>query len=210
LTYKTTGRIIYGVTRNQQKQINREKLLSQGVSLLMANGYHGTGLKEILDAVQIPKGSFYNYFGSKEEFGAEVVRHYIEPFIQQLDAHLRNPEIDGLSAIRCYFDELIADLVRQDFKGGCLLGNLMGEIGDTSELCGASLRSAVHRYRDLLQSGLERAQKEGRVRVDKSSVLMADLLVDAWQGALLRMKIERSRTPLEVFRDEILGDYLAA
>jgi TetR/AcrR family transcriptional repressor of nem operon len=195
------------VQRSQKKQINREKLLSQGVSLLMARGYHGTGLKEILDAVQIPKGSFYNYFGSKEEFGAEVVRHYIEPFILQLDAHLQNPEVDALSAIRNYFDELIAELERQNFKGGCLLGNLMGEIGDTSELCRASLRTAVHRYRDLLQSGLEKAQKQGRIRTDKSGALIADLLVDAWQGALLRMKVEQSAAPLKVFRDEFLGDY---
>ncbi|MGZ8158621.1 MAG: TetR/AcrR family transcriptional regulator, partial [Methylobacter sp.] len=72
-----------------KKQINRENLLNQGVALLMEQGYHGTGLKEILDAVQIPKGSFYNYFGSKENFGAEVIQHYIEPFIMQLTGHLQ-------------------------------------------------------------------------------------------------------------------------
>lgn len=174
----------------------------------MERGYHGTGLKEILDAVRIPKGSFYNYFVSKEEFGAEAIRHYIEPFIQQLSAHLQNPEVDALTAIRIYFDELIIELERQNFKGGCLLGNLMGEIGDTSELCRASLQLAVHRYRNLLQTGLEKAQREGSVRTDKCSTLMADLLVDAWQGALLRMKIEQSVSPLRAFRNEVLGDYL--
>ena len=56
------------MTRTSKKQTNKENLLSQGVTLLMQQGYHGTGLKEILDAVQIPKGSFYNYFGSKENF----------------------------------------------------------------------------------------------------------------------------------------------
>lgn len=198
------------MSRNQQKQANRERLLDQGVSLIKERGYHGTGLKEILDAVQIPKGSFYNYFGSKEEFGAEVIRHYIEPFIRQLHGHLANPEVDALTAVRNYFDELIAELERQHFKGGCLLGNLMGEIGDTSELCRDSLRSALHRYRDLLQTGLERAQNQGGVRVDKSSHAMADVLVDAWQGALLRMKIEQSVAPLKAFRDGFLGDYFKA
>ena len=67
--------------RINQKQINRENLLNQGVGLLMQQGYHGTGLKEILDAVQIPKGSFYNYFGSKENFAAEIIEHYIVPYI---------------------------------------------------------------------------------------------------------------------------------
>ena len=129
--------------RTTQKQINRENLLAEGVNLLMAQGYHGTGLKEILDAVKIPKGSFYNYFGSKENFGAEVIQHYITPFIQQLNGHLDNPDIDALTALQLYFDEIIGELEKADFKGGCLLGNLMGELGDTSEICRASLQTAV-------------------------------------------------------------------
>ncbi len=178
--------------------------------LLMQQGYHGTGLKEILDAVQIPKGSFYNYFGSKENFAAEVIQHYIEPFIQQLNTHLLNPDYDALSALKRYFNELITKLENADFKGGCLLGNLMGEIGDTSELCQKSLQSAVHRYRDLLQAGLRKAQQEGTVRTDKSAEDMADLLVNIWQGALLRMKIEQSSIPLKQCCQNLLGEFFKA
>ena len=59
--------------KSAKKELNRENLLTQGVTMLMGQGYHGTGLQEILDASNIPKGSFYNYFGSKENFGAEVI-----------------------------------------------------------------------------------------------------------------------------------------
>jgi TetR/AcrR family transcriptional repressor of nem operon len=193
--------------KTQQKLIKRENLLKQGVSLLMAQGYHGTGLQEILDSVQIPKGSFYNYFGSKENFGAEVIQYYIEPFIVQLNTHLQNPRLDALEALRYYFDELIDELEKQQFQGGCLLGNLMGEIGDTSEICRESLQTAITRYRDLLQTGLARAQQEGSVRTDKSAQIMADLLVNSWQGALLRMKIEKSVAPLRDCCDDLLNDY---
>lgn len=175
--------------------------------LLMQQGYHGTGLKEILDAVQIPKGSFYNYFGSKEKFAAEAIQHYIDPFIHQLNVHLLNQDNDALSALKSYFNELILELEKAEFKGGCLLGNLMGEIGDTSELCQKSLQSAVHRYRDLLQAGLLKAQQEGTIRTDKSAEEMADLLVNMWQGALLRMKIEQSSAPLKQFSQNLLGEF---
>ena len=195
------------MSRTSQKQTNRENLLSQGVTLLMQQGYHGTGLKEILDAVQIPKGSFYNYFGSKENFAAEVIQHYINPFIDQLSGHLQNTDHNALSAIQCYFNELISELEKTEFKGGCLLGNLMGEIGDTSELCQKSLQSAIHRYRNLLETGLLRAQQEGTVRTDKSAEDMADLLVNMWQGALLRMKIEQSSIPLKQCCQNLLDDF---
>jgi TetR/AcrR family transcriptional regulator, transcriptional repressor for nem operon len=190
-----------------KKQTNKENLLSQGVQLLMQQGYHGTGLKEILDAVQIPKGSFYNYFSSKESFAAEVIQHYIAPFIEQLDNHLQNPKLDGLTALKTYFDELIVELEKAEFNGGCLLGNLMGEIGDTSDLCQQSLRLAVHQYRDLLATGLKKAQLEGTIRLDKSADDMADLLVNTWQGALLRMKIEQSADAIKQCCHDLLDDY---
>lgn len=210
LTAKTTGRIIPAMAKTTQKQINKENLLNKGVDLLMRQGYHGTGLKEILDAVQIPKGSFYNYFGSKENFGAEVISHYITPYIAQLQSHLDNPELDALSALQRYFDVSILELEQTGFKGGCLLGNLMGELGDNSELCRIALQTTLNRYRDVLEQGLKKAQQEGTVRTDKSARDMADLLVNSWQGALLRMKIEKSSVPLKQCCHELLGSFFKA
>ena len=189
------------------KQIKREKLLDQGVNMLLTQGYHGTGIKEILDIVQVPKGSFYNYFSSKEEFAAEAITHYIEPFIQRLTTHLQDPQLDALSALKRYYAELIIEVEQGGYKGGCLLGNLMGEIGDTSEICNRALKSAVERYKKLQQSALVRAQQEGTVRKDRSAESMADLLVNNWQGALLRMKIEQSVQPLQKFCQTLLEDY---
>lgn len=193
-----------------QKQINRDNLLNQGVKLLMEQGYHGTGLKEILDAVKIPKGSFYNYFGSKENFGAEVIQHYIEPFIKQLNDYLENSNGDALSALKRYYRELIAEAEKEKFKGGCLLGNLMGEIGDTSEVCQAALQSAVTRYRNIMRTALTLAQEQGTVRADLSAGEMADLLLNTWQGALLRMKIEQSSEPLKQCFRNLLDGYFKA
>lgn len=190
-----------------KKEINKEKLLNEGVNLLKRHGYHGTGLQEILDVVSIPKGSFYNYFGSKEDFGAEVIQHYTDPFMEQLNLHLKQSSSDALGAIRRYFEELILELEKNEFQGGCLLGNLMGEIGDTSDVCRKSLQSAVTRYRNLLQEGLSKAQQQGTVRSDKSAEEMADLLLNTWQGALLRMKIERSAVPIKQCCKNLLGDF---
>jgi TetR/AcrR family transcriptional regulator, transcriptional repressor for nem operon len=188
----------------------RDKLLDKGVALLMEQGYHGTGLQELVQSVGVPKGSFYNYFPSKEAFSAEVVKHYIGPFIKQLEHHLQRKDVSADVALRAYFDELIEETERRDFKGGCLLGNLMGEIGDTSELAQASLREAVHRYRDKLRDGIARGQREGIFRKDMNAKDMADFLVNVWQGALLRAKIERSVRPLTQFCDMLLYGYFRA
>ena len=194
------------MSRATLKLLTRDKILDEGVSLLMEHGYHGTGLQQILDRVGVPKGSFYNYFGSKEEFGGEVIRHYIEPFIALLERHLHLPNRSAAAALQAYFDELIGELERRGYKGGCLLGNLMGEIGDTSDHCRSALQDAVHGYRDKLGEGIARAQQEGDFRTDKPAAELADFLTDAWQGALLLMKIEQSTQPLKACCHNLLGD----
>jgi len=194
----------------KQKEINRESLLNEGVTLLMQQGYHGTGLKEILDAVQIPKGSFYNYFGSKENFAVEIVAHYITPYIKQLNQYLDESDDDALAALKRYLEESIDELEHTEFKGGCLLGNLIGEVGDTSEVCRVALQTALNRYRDVWEIGLGRAQLQGSIRRDKTAREMADFWVNAWQGALLRMKIEQSTAPLKQCCEQLLDDFFKA
>jgi len=193
--------------KTTSKHLTREKLLAQGVALFTEQGYHGAGLQDILNSVGVPKGSFYNYFASKEEFGAAAIAHYIEPFIKRLDGWLKRPELDAVAALEGYFGELAAELERRRFIGGCLLGNLIGEVGDTSETCRQALKDAVHGYRDKLREGIERGQREGLFRGDLGAEEMADFLSDAWQGALLRMKIEQSTRPLEACCRHLLRGY---
>lgn len=185
----------------------RQRLLDQGVKMLMEGGYHGTGLQELLGSVGVPKGSFYNYFRSKEDFGVAVIGHYIEPFIRRLDELLGQSSQDGLGALRRYFEELIEATARNGFVGGCLLGNLIGEIGDTNDTCRTALRDTYLRYRNRLADGIAQAQSEGTLRNDLDATVMADQLADAWQGALLRMKIEQSDAPLRACIDHLLGGY---
>ncbi len=194
------------LTRKQEKRV---QLLDQGVQMLTTNGYHGTGLKQLLESVAVPKGSFYHYFTNKEAFAAEVIQHYIEPFIQRLNDQLSASPDDALLGLKRYFYELIAELEQNDFKGGCLLGNMMGEVGDTSETCRLALQTAVKRYRDLQKKALQMAQQQGAVRTDRSAESLADLLTNSWQGALLRMKIEQSSEPLKQCCDELLDDFFS-
>ncbi|GDX84514.1 TetR family transcriptional regulator [Methylococcaceae bacterium] len=194
----------------KQKDINRENLLNHGLVLLMQQGYHGTGLQEILGAVQIPKGSFYNYFGSKENFAAEIIGHYIEPYLVQLQTYLNQDDGNAFVALERYLNESIVELEKTKFKGGCLLGNLTGEIGDTSDICRDALQIALGRYRDVWEIGFSLAQKEGEIRIDKTAREMADLWVNSWQGALLRMKIEQSTAPLIHCKEALLDDFFKA
>ena len=138
-----------------------------------------------------------------------MIEHYITPYIEQLTRYLNEPNADALSALERYIDESMVELERTQFKGGCLLGNLMGEIGDNSDVCRAALQRSLARYCDIWAIGLAKAQAQGTIRNDKSAVELADLWVNAWQGALLRMKVEQSIAPLQQCRQFLLNDFFS-
>ncbi|MFZ5557779.1 MAG: TetR family transcriptional regulator C-terminal domain-containing protein [Pseudomonadota bacterium] len=183
----------------------RDRLLEEGVAAFLEHGYHGTGIKEVLDRVHVPKGSFYNYFETKEAFGAEAIRHYSRCFGQKLAAALAAAP-DPITGLRAFFAGLMREFQAAGYVGGCLVANLGGEL-EGSDVCRDALAEAFHAWRTAVRKALRKAQQQGLVRRDLDAGEMADLLIVAWEGAVIRMKIERSLEPLEKCLQRLLDDY---
>ena len=122
MTFQDDWSYIICMTRPKRNENIREKLLGQGLKLFITQGYHGTGIKEVVDQVKVPKGSFYNYFESKEQFGAEVIRQYSEQIIANMAAYLNGPEDNALIALKQFFEQEMQR--HQEVKAGCIIGNL--------------------------------------------------------------------------------------
>lgn len=175
------------------------------MAAFLEHGYHGTGLKEVLDRVNVPKGSFYNYFENKEEFAVAAIVYYSECLTRKMDDSL-NGATDPLKGLRKFFHSLMEEFKEAGYIGGCLVGNLGGEL-EGSDLCREALASALRNWRDGVREALREAQKQQTVRNDIEAEELADLLVEAWEGAVIRMKIERSLKPLQQCLRLLLDGY---
>lgn len=183
------------MARPKRNDNTREQLLEQGLQLLITQGYHGTGIKEVVDRVQVPKGSFYNYFESKEHFGAQVIRHYSKWVVANMTIALNDAQDNALSALQIFFDR--ERQRHQEVKAGCLLGNLGAELGDSSPLCQEAAIEGFQAMKQQFFRTLQRGQEQGTIRNDISAEELADFLVNAYEGALLRMQVEQSVKPIE-------------
>ena len=175
------------------------------MTAFLQQGYHGTGLKQVLDEVGVPKGSFYNYFDSKEAFGAAAITYYADCLADRMRAALEGAP-DALSGLRRYFQSEIRTFRQLDYVGGCLVANLGGEL-EGSDVCRTALADALHRYHTGIANALQQAQVEGAVRTDIEATELAAILIDAWEGAVIRMKIEQSTTPLQQCLDRLLDGF---
>ncbi|MBN1634920.1 MAG: TetR/AcrR family transcriptional regulator, partial [Deltaproteobacteria bacterium] len=111
----------------------RETIIKEGARLIHAKGYNNTGLKEILNAAGVPKGSFYFYFTNKEDFGLQVIDSFAG-FIQHMATkQMGDPNTPPLQRLERFFNAYLNHFETMGFKYGCPIGNLMQEMSDLND-----------------------------------------------------------------------------
>jgi TetR/AcrR family transcriptional regulator, transcriptional repressor for nem operon len=177
----------------------RRRLLAAGLDLVHARGFAASGVKDITDAAGVPKGSFYAYFPSKEAFAAAILDHYWSDIEMRLVPIL---DADGLAQqrIKRFFHALADEHEAGDFLLGCLVGNLSLELGGASEPVRAELVRILSRWNEALTTCVRSGQDgSGDIRADLDAEDVASMLIESWEGAALRGKVTRSRTPYQRF-----------
>lgn len=192
------------MARPRRSEKSKQELIAIGALDLAENGFNGTGLKQLLDQAGVPKGSFYNYFDSKEHFAAEIVRHYNQLLLDLLMARAAEPDISPLSALRQAYEDLIALTESRDCRQNCLLGSLAAEIAATSDLCRQAISDAYGAWHLRVTEMLVYAQAGHEIRRDLPAADLADMFWNAWQGAQIRMLIDRNTAPLKQTLDMVL------
>ncbi|RED49716.1 TetR family transcriptional regulator C-terminal domain-containing protein [Aestuariispira insulae] len=178
------------MARPRRSEQTRAALIEEGIAQLSAQGYHGTGIKQILDAVQVPKGSFYNYFESKEAYVAEILDHYGAKILEGLDRQIADSTAGPLVTLREILECQLAKYESQSCAQGCLVGILAAEIGSTSSLCQMAMQHTAGGWEKRMAGLLQAAQDAGQVRQDLTADQLAKLIWSSWEGALMRMRMD--------------------
>jgi TetR/AcrR family transcriptional repressor of nem operon len=177
----------------------RDHLLQVGLRRIHSMGYAATGVKEILDEAEVPKGSFYHYFASKEAFAKEVLELYVRGENERAEKILRNGKGTPLRRLRRYFEELIAVFGPTARISGCMVGNLSLEMADHSDSIQSSLRESFSNWQNGIAGVLREAIDRGDLPKSNKPQELASFLLNSYEGALLRSKADRSSKPLENF-----------
>lgn len=190
------------------KPYTRDNLIRTGVQMFHEAGYAATGIKEIVDAVEVPKGSFYNHFESKEAFGKEVVDFYFGQGFVELRALFENDDTPPLVRLRTYFEQRTLGFESAGYARGCLLGNLSLEVADHSVLIRNSLSTHFRTWSGLFETCIAKAQQTGAIRNRQPASVLAQFILNSWEGALLRMRADKTAAPLKEFVDVVFGSLL--
>ena len=175
---------------------------------MYAKGYHATSVQDITDAAGIPKGSFYYYFKTKEQFTLDALALYTDLISQEMEQTLTDTTLPPLERILKLYQDRIDFYHSQNYQFGCFAGNTAQEVADSND----TLRLAVDAFfvqgRLLIADCLREAQENGELDSDLDAGDLADFIVNSYEGALLRMKSLHNAKPLEIFQ-QFLGQLLS-
>ncbi|GLZ42606.1 TetR/AcrR family transcriptional regulator [Actinokineospora sp. NBRC 105648] len=167
----------------------RDRTLRTAAELFSRQGYHGTGLNQVLAEGGLPKGSLYFHFpGGKEQLAAEAIELSSAELCAWIADALAEAE-DGASALTAIVEGLAAQLVASDYRTGCPIGTVAQDIGDT-ESVRAACAEAFARWHALLSDYLVRQGFSSQADT------LASTLLAAIQGAQLLARNCRDTAPL--------------
>jgi TetR/AcrR family transcriptional repressor of nem operon len=181
---------------------SRAALVEHGTQLMLRSGYGGTGLVELLEAAGVPRGSFYNHFDSKEAFGVELVRRYYDRYDRLLDSLIAQADRHPLERLRSYFEELRRRAVEASPQArGCLLGMFALEMAGSSEPLRQTVSDAFSHWQARVAELLRQAQTAGELDPEREPQPLAAMLLEGWQGALMRARVTHDLDGLRNFID---------
>lgn len=186
----------------------RSHLIEVGLELMRRQGYGATGLKEILEAAGVPKGSFYHHFGSKEKFAAAVLERYASLEGEHCQEVFGETRQAPLKRLRRYFEDLIRTAGHSAPIPGCLLGSLSLELAEASPLLQGCISSSFRRWQGAVAALLLEAVEKGDLPKSTMPEALAGFVLNSWEGALLRSQADKGDAPLSDFLRFIFEELL--
>jgi TetR/AcrR family transcriptional repressor of nem operon len=178
----------------------RNDIVAAGLRVMFRQGFTGSGVRDIVAEASAPQGSFTNHFRSKEAFAEEVLDLYFEHVQGLVQQALGDKRLTPRNRLRRYLDIITERLAADQFTRGCLIGDFSLETAQISEPLRQRLQAIYGEWIQPFAECIAEGQKRGDIATTFPAEELADFLISSWEGAILRMKVERSVEPLERFK----------
>lgn len=173
----------------------RDHILASGRGLVAQRGFTGMGLSELLKTASVPKGSFYHYFASKEDFGCQLLEQYRVEYLQRLDEILNTGGPDARARLMAYWSLWINSQTSGNTCAQCLIVKIGAEVSDISDQMRAVLDRGTRQIGTRLSVAIVEGQRDGSICASVETQNLGTALYQMWLGASLMAKLTRTPDP---------------
>ncbi|WP_407330630.1 TetR/AcrR family transcriptional regulator [Enterovibrio sp. 27052020O] len=176
---------------NTELHSTRQHILDVGYQLIAERGFSNVGLSQLLSQAGVPKGSFYHYFKSKEQFGEALIEDYFSGYQTRLDVLFSDPSLNGFDKLMTYWGKWIEASDSLCANQRCLVVKLSAEVSDLSDSMRVSLLKGANNIIAMIANCVQQGIDDGSIEVTDSKKA-AEQLYHLWIGAGLMSKLNQN------------------
>src|SRR5262249_30456036 len=136
--------------------------------------------------------------------GLEALERYWQGALGSLEM-LTDEQTPPLARLRAYFRRLNELGRKLKYRPGCMIGNLSIEMSDQSPAMRERLANILGGWSRAIEACVKQAQADGSLRSDVDAKSMAAFMLNSWEGAVLRSKVDRSDAAFVAFEKIVFG-----
>jgi TetR/AcrR family transcriptional repressor of nem operon len=169
----------------------RQHIIDVAKALMTHKGYTAVGLMEVLKAAGVPKGSFYHYFTSKEEFGQALLEEYFQEYIGRVDVVMA-AQGTGAERLLGYLRYWAKTQAFDHPEEKCLVVKLGAEVCDLSEDMRGVLEEGTALIIERITRCVQQGMADGSITSAQDAESLAESLYQLWLGASLLVKVRNT------------------
>lgn len=177
------------------KIFNEEKVLGQAVDLFWHNGYEATSTEDLLERMELNKGSLYHSFGNKKQLFVKAMDFFAANALQALKLKIASARTP-MEGIREFFLEL-ADSDNDTHQKGCFMGNSLAELANIDD---ELKQKAIQHLKDmekLFLKYIRKAKQSRELTTKEEPETLARYLLNLWNGINISRRIHPRKDLLE-------------
>lgn len=180
----------------------KEVIIEKAAELFHHLGYHHTGINQILTELKIPKGSFYNYFESKEALAVTVIDWHIAQTKEIFETSTKDNK--NSLGLQKFFGVFFNKIEAMNYLNGCPVGNLITELADLNE----PVRLKLLQWVEYLETEVYNIILAEKQCLEADARSLASFVIASFEGVIMKSKVEQNSNALNHFNQYIIKNLL--
>jgi AcrR family transcriptional regulator len=185
----------------------RSRIVAAAARLMYDHGVARTSLDEVKAEADVSSSQLYHYFDDKNALVSAVIEFQTGQVLAGQQPYLAN--LDSVASLRAWRNVLVAFRRQQRCRGGCPIGSLASELGETDPHVRRELAGSFQRWETGIRDGLRAMHTRGELAPRANPDDLAVALLAAVQGGVLLSQLYRKTTPMEIALDTMI-DHIAS
>ena len=169
------------------KEFNPDDAIEKAMQVFWHKGYEATSMEDLLEAMDLNRGSLYDTFGDKRHLFLKVIDRYCTTFASSKFSLLDQPG-PALPTLRRFISGMIEGGLADPQRRGCLIANTVMELSPHEKEIAGMVSQALKMVEDTFFNILARAKQQGELKNDKDPRALARFLTTMMQGTIVMIK----------------------